>query len=92
MKSLWTETPECRQLKGRAICNLSLNPNVAAGSNDEYLHEFNVSDMDLTNSSFETGSYLIVSTAKRYNVAAGRAVSIEKNAIKLILERLVDCN
>lgn len=89
MKSMWLETPEHRELNGNAISNLNLNENVIAEDTDAYIHEFNSDIKDLTSYEFVVGSYLIVSTSKRYAVASGRCISVQQNAIKLVLERFV---
>lgn len=88
MKTMWTKSPETRQRNGHALCNLSLK-SVLAESDDVYLHEFITTDVDLMNSNFEVGNYLIVSSSTRLSVAAGRVVSINENSIQLALERFV---
>lgn len=89
MKSMWLETPEHRQMNGHALCDLILNQNVIAESVDTYIHEFSASDKDLLSFDFNVGSYLIVSTPKRYAIAAGRVISLQENTITLVLERCV---
>lgn len=87
MKSMWLETPEHREFNGMAITNLTLGRDVIAAAADEYIHEFNSPVKDLTSYDFSIGSYLIVSTTKRFAVAAGRCISVAENVIKLVLER-----
>lgn len=89
MKTMWLETPEHRQMNGHALCDLVLNRNVVADSEDSYIHEFTTSDKDLLSFDFNVGTYLIVSTAKRYAIAAGRVISLQENTITLVLERCV---
>lgn len=89
MKTMWLETPEHREMSGNAISNLNLNTNVIAEGADAYIHEFNSDTKDLTSYEFGVGNYLIVSTSKRHAVASGRCISVEQNAIKLVLERFV---
>lgn len=84
---MWLETPEHSEFNGMAVTNLALSRDVIAEAADEYVHEFNSSEKDLTSYNFTIGSYLIVSTSKRFAVAAGRCISVAENAIKLVLER-----
>lgn len=86
-KVLWLETPEHRQKCGRAVIDLTLNPNVQGDKEGEYIHEFNTNVIDLTSFGFGLGNYLIVSTPKRYSVAAGPVIAITENIITLILDR-----
>ncbi|XP_055319976.1 DNA replication ATP-dependent helicase/nuclease DNA2 isoform X1 [Sitodiplosis mosellana] len=86
-KVLWLETPEHRQKCGRAVCDLILNPDVQSDKEGEYIHEFSTKIVDLTSFGFSLGNYLIVSTPKRYSVAAGPVIAITENVITLILDR-----
>lgn len=87
-KVLWLETPEQRQKCGRAVFDLLLNQNVEEERPGEYIHEFSTKILDLTSFGFGVGTYLIVSTLKRYAIASGHVISITKNTITLILDRL----
>lgn len=84
---LWLETPEHRQKCGRAVIDLTLNENVQEDKDGEYIHEFSTNILDLTSFGFTLGSYLIVSTPKRYAVGAGPVIAIRENVITLVLER-----
>lgn len=64
-----------------------LNKNVQEDRESEYVHEFSTSALDLITFGFDLGSYLIVSTLKRYAVAAGPVVAITENTITLVLDR-----
>lgn len=86
-KVLWLETPEHRQKCGRAVIDLMLNENIQEGREGEYVHEFSTNILDLTSFGFNFGSYLIVSTPKRYAVATGPVVAITDNVITLVLDR-----
>lgn len=67
--------------------DLTLNENVREDGDDEFIHEFSTSVLDLTSFGFNLGSYLIVSTPKRYKVGAGPVIAITENVITLVLER-----
>lgn len=86
---LWLETPEHRQKCGRAVIDLTLNRDVKAEKDGEYIHEFRTDRVDLTSFGFDLGNYLIVSTPKRYAVGAGPVIAITENVITLILDRFV---
>lgn len=88
-KVLWLETPEHRQKCGRAVCDLTLNPDVNGDKEGKYIHMFSTNFVDLTSFGFSLGNYLIVSTSKRYSVAAGPVIDITENVITLILDRFV---
>lgn len=93
IRNLWLETPEQRQKHGRAVTNLQLDPNVVAESDSHHLNRFSrAADgcgelVDLTCVGINVGDYLIVSTTKRLNVAAGRVHSLQVDAIVMALER-----
>lgn len=88
-KVLWLETPEHRQRCGRAVIDLTLNPDVQGDKERKYIHEFITNVVDLTSFGFNLGNYLIVSTAKRYAIAAGPVLAITENTITLILDRFL---
>lgn len=80
-----------RQKKRRAIMNLCLDSNVIQESDSLFLNKFRQdvgdSNMNLTRVGISVGDYLIVSTMKRLNIAAGRVHSIQSNEIVMALER-----
>lgn len=95
IRSLWLDTPEQRQKNGRAIINLQLNENVIKESDNCFLNKFSQiagsagggETVDLTCVGVNLGDYLIVSTTKRLNVAAGRVHSLKSDEIVIVLER-----
>lgn len=87
LKSLWLETPETRQQRGHAVIDLSLDPNVTAESDEDFVHIFRTQNIDLTKCGLSSGQYLIVSTATRLAVAAGRVRAIDEHSIQMSLER-----
>lgn len=64
-----------------------LDENVQEDREGEYIHEFRTNTLDLTSFGFDIGSYSILSTPKRYAVAAGPVVHITENVITLVLDR-----
>lgn len=91
IRKLWLETPEQRQQNGRAVINLKLDPNVIAESDSFYLNKLVWAEggerIDLQCVGINAGDYLIVSTTKRLNVAAGRVHSLQSDAVVMALER-----
>lgn len=91
ISTLWTETPQKRQKNGRAIINLRLDSNVIQESDSLFLNKFRQDEgddkVDLTCVGINVHDYLIVSTMKRLNVAAGRVHSVQSNEIIMALER-----
>lgn len=88
------DTPEKRQKNGRAIINLQLDENVIKESDSCFLNKFHrigggdgTEVTDLTCVGINVGDYLIVSTTKRLNVAAGRVHALQSNEIVMVLER-----
>ena len=88
LKHLWTKTPEQRFKKGTALINLVIHDFVVE-RDDEFHHSFLAPncDQDFTDSNFNVGDYLIVSTNTRRSVAAGRVVNVSSSKISLVLQR-----
>lgn len=89
--ALWTETPQQRQKNGRAIINLRLDANVIQESDSLFLNKLRQDGgedkVDFTCVGINVNDYLIVSTMKRLNVAAGRVYSVQSDEIVMALER-----
>lgn len=84
---MWLESPETRQKWGRAVINLTLKPNVQRESDDEFIHEFSTNVVDIKSFGFDVGTYVIVSTSKRYAIDTGPVISITESTVILILHR-----
>lgn len=88
IRHIWTKDPEVRAKKGSALIKLKIS-DLVQPVEDEFVHHFesSVAGFDFTNSSFEVGEYLIVSTDKRCSVAAGRVSKLESSVITMSLPR-----
>lgn len=85
-----------REENGTGVCNLTVCETVVQEDN-RYLHTFRRKNsdekfalMDLTQSNFSEGEYVIVSTDMRVNVSAGYLKSKSKDTIQMLLDRYLN--
>ncbi|CAG9808331.1 unnamed protein product [Chironomus riparius] len=88
LKHLWTKSADERATKGNALANLIIKDFVVQHGN-EFVHPFTSSNsqLDFTQTNFDIGEYLIVSTDKRCSITAGRVYNIKSTQISLLLPK-----